>query len=431
MRVKQKKLPQSQIELEFELTEEEFKEHINRALERLKKDIKIDGFRPGQAPNKLVEDKIKKESLLMEAGDYAVRNSYLEYIKKNNLEPISRPEVKIIKIAQGSPFVFTITTTLLPEVELPDYKAIARSVKENEVFVTAEEVEASLNYLQKSRAKMILKKDSASLKDFVQIKYQNKDINAGKEIDDQFILGEGGFVKGFEDNLVGMRAGEEKAFLVRFPDDSLYKNLAGKEGEFKVKMVSVYKMELPEVNDEFARQLGAFETLTALKNSIKEGLMVEKQEAERQRKRTEILNKIVEGARLEIPEVMINYEKERLLDDFKNKISQTIKISFEQYLATIKKTEEEIKESYHKEAGKRLKEFLVLREIGKREKIEVSDKEIEDEINKSIKNYSKEQMEKIDINELKEYTKGVITNEKIFILLENLSKESANSTNYC
>ena len=123
-----------------------------------------------------------------------------------------------------------------------------------------------------------------------------------------------------------------------------------------------------------------------------------------------------------MPEAMVEYEKERLLEDLKNKIAQSIKISFEEYLASIKKTEDEIKETYQKEAEKRLRGFLVLRELGKKENIEVSDEEVEEEVSKSINNYSKEQLSKIDINELKEYTKGVIHNEKIFQLLENFSK---------
>jgi trigger factor len=266
---------------------------------------------------------------------------------------------------------------------------------------------------------MSLKNDVAALKDFVEIEYSCKEIENGKLVKDQFILGEGGLIKGFEENVVGMKAGEEKTFIIKFPEKS---PLAGKNGEFKVKVISVQKMELPEINDEFAKQLGAFETLVALKTSMKEGIKMEKTEEEKQRKRAEILEKIAEKSKFEMPVAMVEYEQTRLLDDLKNKITQSIKISFEEYLASIKKTEEEIKETYKKEAEKRLRGFLVLRELGKRENVVVSNKEVEDEVAKSIKNYSKEDLNKIDINELKEYTKGVIQNEKIFQILENFSK---------
>jgi len=421
MEVKQKKLPKSQIELTFELTTDEFKEHVGHALEHLKKHVKVDGFREGKAPAKMVEDKIKPESLLMEAGDHAVQHVYTDYVLESKIEPVGNPEVKILKIAQGSPFVFTATITVLPEVELPDHKAIAKSVKGKDVSVTEEEVQDAINYLQKTRAKFTAHNNPAQIKDFVEIKYQSKDIENNKEIDDKFILGEGGFMKGFEDGIVGMKSGEEKEVKVKFPDDLPRKDLAGKESVFKIKVVSVQKMELPEINDEFAKQLGAFDSLAALKTSTKEGITAEKTEAEKQRKRAEILEKIAEKSKFETPEAMVEYEQQRLFEDFKNRITQSIKISFEEYLASIKKTEVEIKETYKKEAEKRLRGFLVLRELGKKENIQVSDKEVEEEVTKSIKNYSKEQLAKIDINELKEYTKGVIHNEKIFQLLEKLS----------
>ncbi len=422
MKTEIKKLPKSQIEITFELTAEEFKEHTAHALEHLKKHVKVDGFREGKAPASMVEEKLKPEALLMEAGDHAVQHVYTDYVLESKIEPVGNPEVKILKIAQGSPFVFTATITILPEVELPDHKIIAKSVKGKDVSVTEEEVQDAINYLQKTRAKFSAHNNPAEVKDFVEIKYSSKDIENNREIDDKFILGEGGFMKGFEDGIVGMKSGEEKEVNVKFADDLPRKDLAGKEAVFKIKMISVQKMELPEINDEFAKQLGAFDSLDTLKTSTKEGIKMEKQEAEKQRKRAEILSKIAEKAKFEMPEAMVEYEQQRLIEDFKNRITQTIKAGFEEYLASIKKTEAEVKETYKKEAEKRLKGFLVLRELGKKENVEVSDAEVEEEVAKSIKNYSKEQLDKIDINELKEYTKGVIHNEKIFQILEDLSK---------
>jgi trigger factor len=422
MEVKQKKLPNSQIELEFEITAEEFIEHYGHALEHLKHHVKVDGFREGKAPASIVEDKLKPEALLMEAGDHAVQHVYTDYVKENKLEPVGQPEVSILKIAKGSPFAFKAIITVLPEVELPNYKEIVKTVKGKEITVTEEEIQDTLNYLQKSRAKMSLKDDTAENKDFVEIEYSAKSINDGQAVKDQFVLGDGGFMKGFEEAIVGMKAGEEKEIDTKFPDNNPRKDLAGKDVTFLVKMVSVQKMELPEIDDEFAKQLGAFDTLVALKESMKEGITMEKKQEEAQRVRAEILEKIAEKSKFEMPTAMVEYEQERLLEDLKNKISQSLKISFEEYLASIKKTEEEIKATYQKEAEKRLRGFLVLRQLGEKESIEVSDEEVAEEVAKSIKNYSKEQLSKIDINELKEYTKGVVKNEKIFQLLEDLSK---------
>lgn len=426
MDVKTKKLPKSQLELEFNLTADEFKEHMEHAVEHLKKHVKVDGFRPGQAPASMVEDKIKPEALLMEAGDHAVRHVYLDYIKEQKLEPVGNPEVSIVKIAKGSEFVFKAVITLLPDVELPDYKEIAKKVKGQEISVTDQEVQDSINYLQKTRAKFSAHNNPAEKKDFVEIKYSSKDISEGKEVDDKFILGEGGFVPGFEEAVVGMKAGEEKNAKITFPANYMKKELAGKEVEFKIKVISVQKVEYPELNDEFAKQLGAFDTLVALKTNIKEGLTAEKTEQEKQRRRGEILEKIAEKSKFEMPTAMVEYEKERLLEDLKHRISQGLNISFEQYLASVKKTEDEIKETYQKEAEKRLRGFLVLRELGKKENVEISDKEIEEETTKALENYRNQHAghdhDEIDLNELKEYTKGVIQNEKIFQILEKLSQ---------
>jgi len=421
MKATQKKLPKSQIEISFELTADEFKEHFEHALEHLKHHVKVDGFRQGKAPASMVQEKLRPEALLMEAGDHAVSHVYHDYIAENKLEPIGNPEVKILKIANGSEFAFTATITILPDVELPDYKEIAKAIKGQEISVTDQEVQDALNYLQKTRAKFTEKSESAENKDFVDIIYQSPDFENGKEFQDKFILGEGGFMKGFEDNIVGMKSGEEKEFKVVFGADAPKKELAGREMQFKVKLVSVKKMELPEINDEFAKQMGAFDTLVALKENMKEGMVAEKTEAEKQRRRGEILEKIAEKSKIEIPEAMINYEKENLMEDLKNRVAQGMKISFEQYLATTKQTEDQLKETFQKEAEKRLQGYLVLRELGKRENIEVSDKEIDEELQKASKNYTKEQLAQIDINQFKEYTKGVLYNEKTFQTLESLS----------
>lgn len=414
-----KKLEKSQIEIEFELTSEEFLEHYNHTLEHLKHHVKVDGFRDGKVPAKIAEEKIKPEIILMEAGDHTVQHVYSDYIRENKIEAVGHPEVKIVKIAKGSPFVFKAIVTVLPEVELPDYKEIAKSIKGQDVEVSEEEIKSAINYLQKTRAKMSLKNDVAEKGDFVEIEYSCPLLENGKVIKDQFILGEGGMIMDFENNLIGLKDGQEKEFKVDFPENSQF---AGKVGEFKVKIVSVQKMELPEINNEFAKQLGAFDSLVALQTSTKDGLLAEKKEGEKQRRRAEILSKITEKAKFDIPEIMVKYEQERLFEDLKERIQATVRgITFEQYLSSVKKTEEEIKETYKKEAEKRLRGFLVLRQLGKQENVDVSDKEVEEEVEKSIKNYSKEELSQIDINELKEYTKGVIMNEKIFQILENLS----------
>lgn len=422
MKVAQKKLEKSQLKIEFELTAEEFQKHVDHALLHLKEHVKIDGFRQGQVPLKMVKEKVGQENLLMEAGDLAVKDTYLKYVAENKLEPIGEPEVQILKIAEGNPLLFKVIITVLPEIQLPDYKEIASHFKVKEISVADTEIEDALNYLQKSRAKFSQIDKEAEKKDFVEIEYQSKDINNGEVVKDKFVLGDGGFMKDFEDSIVNMKAGQEKEILVKFPDNAPKKDLAGKDINFKVKMVSVQKMELPEINDEFAKQLGGFDSLVALKSNIKEGLTAEKVEGEKQKQRVEILEKIAEKIDFEMPEKLVSSEQQRLLEDLKNNVSSKFKISFEEYLASIKQTEEELKKTFAKEAEKRIKNFLVLKEVGNKEGIKAEEAEVEEELNKTIKIYSKEQLAKIDIEQFKEYTKDVIYNEKVFQKLESFTK---------
>jgi len=419
MKTTQKKLEKSQLEIEFELTAEEFEHHIEHALEHLKEHVKVDGFRKGNVPLKMVEEQVGTENLLMEAGDMAVKDSYYKFLEENKLEPIGEPDVSITKIAKGNPFLFKVIITVLPEIQLPDYKEIASHFEVKEVSVSDSEVEDTLNYLQKTRAKFSQIDKEAEKKDFVEIEYKSEDINNGEAVKDRFILGEGGFMKGFEDGIVEMKAGDEKDISVKFPDNAPKKDLAGKDINFKVKIISVQKMELPEINDEFAKQLGGFDNLVALKNNIKEGLTEEKKAGEKQKQRVEILEKIGEKINFEIPEKLVVSEQQRLLEDLKNNVSGKFKISFEEYLASIKQTEEEVKKTFAKEAEKRIKNFLVLRGIGDKENIEVKEEEIEQELNK---NYTQEQLAKIDIEQFREYSRDVIYNEKVFQLLESFAK---------
>ena len=425
MKTNLKNLDNSQVQIEFELSQEEFSKYIDKALAHLKKHIKVDGFRPGNVPDEIAKKQINDETLLMEAGDLAVNESYKKFVNENNIEPIGNTQVQVVKIAKDNPFLFNVTVSVIPAVKLPDYKLIASVIKGKEIAVDEKEVEEAIHYLQKSRAKISQKDKPAEMKDFVYIEYQNESINNGKEIKDQFILGEGGFMKDFEENLIGMKAEDEKEFTAKFPENHPDKKLSGKEAKFKVKMLAVNKVDLPEVNDEFAKNMGAFDSLVSLKEDVKEGVLLEKQGEEKQRKRGEVLGKISEKTEIDIPLLLVENEQKRLMENFKNQVATNFKMDFEVYLSSIKKSEEEIQKSFKLEAEKRIKDFLVLREIGRQERVEVSLPEIEEEMNKIIKNYSKDEINKIDINQIKEYTKDTIFNEKVFNLLDQLSNKNS------
>jgi trigger factor len=422
MKIDITKLPKSEIELKIEVPTEEWQEFLDRAAKELSKDLKVEGFRPGFVPLKLVEEKIGIAKILEEAAEDCVKKCYVKAILENNIEAIGQPEISILKLAKGNPFEFKARVAVMPEVKLPDYKKIASEIKRNKILVEEKEIEETLSWLQKSRARFSQKLGPCRKGDWIEIEYSSPQIENGKKTKDAFILGEGHLIPGFEENLEGMEFGQEKEFSLTFPKNHLQKDLAGREINFKVELKSVQNMELPEINDEFARQLGNFEDLESLKKSLKEGINMEKEIAESERVRQIILEKIAEKSEMEIPDVLINSVKTQMLADLKQNISQKLGISFEDYLAKVGKTENDLMVLFSEQARKRVKNSLVLREISKKEKIEASDEEVEMEANKILKNLTMEKAQELDPEKLKSYTEDVIINEKTLQLLENFTK---------
>ncbi len=422
MKVKINKLPKSKIEILFELSWQEFSPYLDKAVLDFSERMEFKGFRPGKVPREIVEKEIGQGKILEKAAELAIREKYPKIVIERNLEVIGPPEVEVLKLALKNPFIFRTKVNVLPEIPLPDYRKIARETPKKEIVVEEKEVEDTLKWLRNSRAKFKDLEREAKEGDLVEIEYQSPQIENGKVYQDRFFLGKGHFLAGFEDNLKGMKRGEEKEFEIDFPKDYYQKELRGKKAKFKVKIIKIQEVELPEINDNFARSLGRFENLESLKKSIREGISREKEISEKERRRSEILERIAKACEFEIPEVLVSLEKERMLQDLKEKIEKELKISFDEYLQRIKKTKEEMRDSFSKLAQKRVKNFLILREIGKKEEVKVNEEEITEAINNFLKNYPSAQKAEREVNldRLKEYYKGVIYNEKVFQLLENL-----------
>lgn len=414
MEVKIKDLEKSQKQIDIEISKEELDAFIERAYAKLAANLEMKGFRKGKVPRDIIEKNIPKENVLIEAGDLAVQDTYKRAVLENNLEPISSPEVTIKKMAVGSPLSFEAKVSVMPQVNLSDYKKIAKSVKKQEIKIEEKEIEAALKWVQRSRAKFTVKNEPCQNGDFVEIEYSSKDIpeiNPAKK--DAFILGEGHFIPGFEGVLLGMKASEEKNNIeMEIPKEHSFKKIAGKKVSFDIKLNSVQKMEFPEITDEFAKTLGNFKNLEEFKNSVREGIKGEKEYQRQQKARNEILDRISDEMKIDIPDILIQKEQEHMFEHFKEDVSSKLGISYDDYLKKIGKEEKDIKEMLLSQAQKKVKNFLVLREIGKKENIEVSDQEAREEAIKMG----------LDPEKLKDYTKEVIRTEKIFQLLENLTK---------
>ncbi len=427
MKTETKNLPQSKIEITIELEPSEWQEFIDEAVKELSVDLKVAGFRPGHMPKDVVEREVGMAKILARAAELAARKSYIRTVMDNKIEALGAPKITILKVAEGNPFIFKAEVDVLPAIELPDYKKIAQSrkpKKKEEIIVDEKEIEKSLNWLAQSRAKHITVQRGAEKNDRVEIDFEVKidgeKIDGGESKNHPLILGQSRFIKGFEDNLVGMKEGEEKEFGLVFPADYHEKNLANKPADFKVKMKLVQEQELPEINDQFAQQMGDFNCLENLRQSVKEGLLYEKAEKEKHDWREKVLNEIAERAKMELPENLISQEEEAIIAELKANVEQ-FGLKWDKYLEELKKNEADLKKELKGQAEKRVRAFLVLREIAKKEDVDVSEQEAEKETNNFLRRYpDAERASKVDIEQLKEYTYGVIRNEKVFQFLEKL-----------
>lgn len=449
MNITLKKLPQSKIELTIEVLAEEWAEFIREASRELAQDLKVAGFRQGRTPLEIVRQKVGEKKLFEKATELAIKKSYVRAILEKNIKAIGAPNVQILKLIPGQELSFKAEVAVLPEIKLADYKKICHSVKRNPQKVEPKEIEEGLSWLQKSRSKFVTVSREAKKGDRIEIDYEMSSINsdashpvllkAPAELRSTknfpVILGETKLIPGFEENLLGMKEGEEKTFSLVLPKNftlHLFQGkgegfnpseLAEKLADFKVKMKLVQERELPRLDDGFASSLGNLQNLEALKKSISEGLLMEKEKQEKERWRIKVIEKIAQESKMELPEMLIEGELDRMMAELKG-IAQQVGLSFEQYLNQIKKSERELRKTWRERAATRVKVALALKEIAQKEKIEVSDSEIEEQVNKSPQHYQtpREASKKVDIERLKEYSRGVLRNEKVFQLLEAHNK---------
>jgi len=421
-----KKLSKSQIEIQISVPAEELEKFLDLAAEELSKDLKIDGFRPGKAPRKIVEQKVGSEKVLAHAAEKAVKKSYVDSIVKNKIEAVGEPQITITKIAPGNDLEYKAVVAVMPKITLGNYrkqtKLIAKSKPEE---TKPEEIQKELEHLQKSRAKLITVSREAKKGDHVEIDFEvladGKEIEGGKSKNHPLTIGENYFIPGFEENLIGMKEKDEREFDLDFPKSYHKKDLAGKPARFKVKMNLVQEKELPEIDDEFTKGLGQFESLENLKSSIKEGLEIERKKKNEAKWQNDVMEKITSDCQVEIPDVLLDAELEKMLSEFEGNIA-SMGMNLDQYLGNIKKTREEIKKSWEDSAVKRIKAALALQEIAKLENINPESAEIEEEMNKTLA-YFKTQgdMEKnVDMERLYNYVKSVLINQKVFEFLESL-----------
>ena len=425
-----KKLPKSRIEFEVSVPWKEWEKYLDKAAEEISEEIKFPGFRPGKAPRKMVERKVGQGTLFNNAAEKAVQKSYVDFALKEKLDVLGQPEVEIEEIKEGEDLKYKVRVAVMPEAEIKDeYKKEIKKINEEYSQKTAEAKEEDLvlelEKLANSRVKLVTVQREARKNDSAEIDFQvlvdGVPIENGTSKNHPVVIGKDVFIPGFEDNLVGMKEGEEKEFELEFPKDYHQKNLAGRKATFKVKMNLVQERQTPEINDDFAKSLGNFENLEALKKSIKDGMEEEQKHKLHDEKINAYVEKIIDNTEADLPEVLVHQEIHQMLQEFEYQL-QTMGMDLEQYLAQLKKDAEELEKDWEPQAEKRVKSALALKKIAKLEDIRIESKEIEDEMNKTMQYYRnvKDMEKNIDMERLYNYTKGVLENQKVFELLEKI-----------
>ena len=404
----------NELKLEFTIEAKKFDEAILKVYGKSAKYFNIPGFRKGKAPFNIVERMYGDQIFYEDAFNELVPPIYEKEIEENKIEAVSKPHIDIVNMKKGEDLVFTAIVQTRPEVELGKYKGI--ELKKIEYPVTDKDIEHELEHMQEHNARTITVEDRAVKdKDIAVIDFEGfvdgKPFEGGKAEKHELGIGSKTFIPGFEDQVIGMKINEEKDINVKFPEEYFSKDLAGKDATFKVKLHEIKEKKLPELDDEFAKDVSEFDTLKELEASIKERL--EKDNAQKAKYETEeaAIKAVCDKSKVEIPSGMVDMEVDHMIQDINQRLSyQGLKL--EQYRKMIGKTEEEVRKEYEPQAIEAIKSRLTLEAVRKAEKIEATDEEINAKLEEMAKNYGKKVEEINDNENLKDYIKEGIESEK-------------------
>lgn len=393
------KLEKNMAKLTITVSADEFAEAMKASYNKQKGQISIPGFRKGKVPQAYLEKMYGAEMFYEEAANICMEKSYPGALDECGLDVVSRPEIEVTQVEKGKDFIYVATVAVKPEVTLGDYKGI--EVEKVEVEVTDEDVQAELLNVQKQNARNIPVEDrAAKMDDKVTIDFEGfvdgEAFEGGKGENYQLVLGSHSFIDTFEDQIVGKNIGDEFDVNVTFPENYQAEDLAGKPALFKCKLNGIKETELPELDDDFASEVSEFDTLDEYKADIKATLQVKKEKNAKNEKEGKVVEKIIENATMDIPEPMIETQKEQMLNEFAQQISYQ-GLSIDQYFQFTGMTKEKFLETATPEAERRIKSRLVLEAIAKAENIEVSDDELKEELSKMAEMY---QMEVDKLSEL-------------------------------
>ncbi len=384
------KVEKSQVALTIEVTAPEFEAAIEKAYQKMRKKINVQGFRPGKAPRKMIEAMYGAEVFFEEAINIAFPDAYEAAVKEQELRVVGYPEVEMVGDCTKEGFTFKATVPVYPEVTLGQYKGL--SAEMDEVKVLAADVNERLKQMSDRNTRLVSVERAAKEGDTAVIDFEGflngTPFEGGKGENHSLELGSHSFVPGFEEQVVGMKAGEEKDIDITFPED-YHADLAGKAVVFKVKVHEVKEKEVPALDDEFAKDVSEFDTLKDLKADLKKKITAERKEAAKNAFTDKVMEQVAEGLTAEIPDAMVESQARQFLDNFKMQIAQQ-GIPYDQYLKMTGMDEAKLIEDAKEPALRQVRMDLAVAAIIKAENIEATDEEVEAEFQKMADQYSME-----------------------------------------
>ncbi len=369
--------------LTVEVESEKFDKALDQAFKKVVKQVQVPGFRKGKMPRGLFEQRFGVESLYQDAVDIILPEAYSGAIDETGIEPVDQPEVDITQIEKGKNLIFTAKVTVKPEVKLGEYKGL--EVEEENTEVSDEDVEHELKHQQEHHAELVVKEEgTVENGDTVVMDFEGfvdgEAFEGGKAENHSLEIGSGSFIPGFEEQLVGKEAGVDAEVEVTFPEEYHAEELAGKAATFKVKIHEIKAKELPELDDEFAKDVDEeVETLDELKKKIRERLENQKATDADNKKRESLVEQASDNAEVEVPEAMVSTELDRMLNEFEQRL-QMQGMTLDMYYQFSGQDADALKEQMKEDAGKRVKTNLTLEAIANTENVEATEEDINKEL---------------------------------------------------
>lgn len=403
----------NEVKLSFTIEAEKFEDAIQKVYVKSARYFNIPGFRKGKAPYKIVEKQYGAQIFYEDAFNEVVPEIYEKELNDNGIIAVSRPEIDITQMEKGKDLIFTATVQTKPEVELGKYKGI--ELKKVEYNVEDHDIEHELGHMQERNARLVSVEDrpvqngDTTVIDFEGF-VDGVAFEGGKAEGHELVIGSNTFIPGFEDQIIGMKIDEEKDINVKFPEEYFSKDLAGKDATFKVKLHEIKKKELPELDDEFAKDASEFDTLEELKNSIREKIEEQNTAKAKYEMEEEAIKTVCDNVKLDIPSGMIETEIDNMVRDIEQRLMyQGLKL--DQYLKMMNKTEADMRKEFEEQAKIQVKSKLVLEAIINAEKIEANEEDVKAKLEEMAAMYGNKP-EDLEKNEnLVNYIKDTVKTE--------------------